>query len=55
MKYTDRSVKILLQKCYTEIMEKLQNKYKIIVPLFGVACAAQAQQFYNNLGLYQLC
>ena len=39
LKNTDLSVKILLQKCQTEIMEKLalENKYKIIVPLFGVA------------------
>ena len=42
MKNTDLSVKILLQKCFTEIMEKLvlENKYKNIVPLFGAAHAA---------------
>ena len=42
MKSTDLSVKILLQKCKTEIMEKfiLENQYKIVVPLFGAACAA---------------
>ena len=42
MKNTYLSVKILLQKCWTEIMEKLvlENKYKIGVPLFGAAYAA---------------
>ena len=37
MKNTDLRVKILLQKCYTEIMDKLvlDNKYKIVVPLLG--------------------
>ena len=42
MKNTDLSVKILLQKCFTEIMEKLvlENKYKIVVPIFGAAYAA---------------
>ena len=42
MKNTDLSVKILLQKCFTEIMEKLVlgKKYKIVVPLFGAAYAA---------------
>ena len=41
-KNTDRSVKILLQKCWTEIMEKLvlENEYEIVVPLFGAANAA---------------
>ena len=50
MKNTDLSVKILLQKCFTEIMEKLvfENKYKIVVPLFGAA------QFSNDLSLHQL-
>ena len=43
MKNTDRSVKILLQKCYgDEIMETLvlENEYKIVVPIFGAAYAA---------------
>ena len=42
MKNTDLSVKILLQKCYTEIIETLvlQNLYKIVVPIFGAAYAA---------------
>ena len=42
MKNTDLSIKILLQKCFTEIMEKLvlENKYKIVVPIFGAAYAA---------------
>ena len=42
MKNPDLSVKILLQKCLTEIMEKLvlENVYKIVVPLFGAAYAA---------------
>ena len=35
MKNPALSVKILLQKCQTEIMETLvlENKYKIVVPL----------------------
>ena len=42
MKNTDLSVKILLQKCLTEIMEKfvLENYYKMVVPLFESAYAA---------------
>ena len=42
MKNTDLSVKILLQKCYTDIMETLvlENSYKIVVPIFGAAYAA---------------
>ena len=36
-------------------MEKLvlQIQYKIVVPLFGHQI--KAQQFYTDLGLYQLC
>ena len=50
MKNADLSVKILLQKCFTEIMERfvMENQYKIVVPLFGAA-------HNNDLGLYQLC
>ena len=42
MKNTDKSVKILLEKCQTEIIESLvlENKYLIVVPLFGAAYAA---------------
>ena len=42
MKNTDLSVKILVQKCFTEIREKLvlENHYKITVPLIGAAYAA---------------
>ena len=42
MKNTDLSVKIILQKRYTEIMETrvLENQYKIVVPIFGAAYAA---------------
>ena len=42
MKNTDLSVKILLQKCWTEIMGTLvlENQYKIVVPIFGAAYAA---------------
>ena len=42
MKNTDLSVKILLEKCWTEKVEKLvlENKYIIVVPLFGAAYAA---------------
>ena len=42
MKNPDLSIKILRLKCKTEIMEKLvlENKHKIVVPLFGAAFAA---------------
>ena len=42
MKNTDLSVKILLQKCLTEIMETLvlENWYKIAVLIFGATYAA---------------
>ena len=42
MKHPDLSVKILLKKCWTEIMEKLvlENYHKSVVPLFGAALAA---------------
>ena len=42
MKNTDKSVKILLEKCQTDIIELLvlENKYIIVVPLFGAAYAA---------------
>ena len=42
MNSSDLSVKILLQKCYTEIMEILvqENQYKNVVPIFGAAYAA---------------
>ena len=45
------SVKILLLKCLTEKMEKLvlENEYKIAVPLFGAAFAAQKR--HSNLVL----
>ena len=41
-------------------MEKLvlENRYEIVVPLFGAALAAhqiKAQQFYTDLDLYQQC
>ena len=40
-------------------MEKLvlENKYKIVVPLFGAAYAEpnKGTKIYNDLGLYQLC
>ena len=41
MKNTDLNVQVLLQKCWTEIMEKLvlENKYKTVVPVFGAAYA----------------
>ena len=34
MKNTDLSVEILIQKCFTEILEKLvlENQYKNVVP-----------------------
>ena len=37
MKNPDFSVKILLQKCQTDIWKKISN---IVVPLFGAAYAA---------------
>ena len=42
MKNTDLSVKSLLQKYWTEIMETLvlENKNKTVVPLFGATYAA---------------
>ena len=42
MKNTDLSVKSLLQKLKTEILEilVLENCYKIVVPVFGAAYAA---------------
>ena len=59
MKNTDRGVKILLQKCQTEIMETLvlENEYKIVVPILGEAYAApnKGTTFYTDLGLYQQC
>ena len=44
MKIPDFSIKIPLQKCQTEIMEKLvlENQFKIVGLLFGVAYAAYA-------------
>ena len=47
MKNTDLSVKILLQKCLTEIFEKLvlENEYKIVAFLW---CSIKAQQFYTH-------
>ena len=57
MKNTGLSVKILLQKCFSEIMEKLvlENKFKIVVPIFGAAYAApnKGTKIYTDLGLYQ--
>ena len=49
MKNTDLSVKILLQKCLTEIMETLvlENEYKIVVPIFGAANAAPNKRQNN--------
>ena len=42
MKNTDLHVKIQLQKCYSALLKilVLENKYKIVVPLFGAAYAA---------------
>ena len=50
MNNTDLSVKILLQKCYTEIMETLvlENKYKMGAPNKGTT-------IFTDLGLYQQC
>ena len=50
MKNSDLSIKILLQKCETAIVETLvlENYYKIVV-------TTKAKQFYTNLGLYQQC
>ena len=61
MKNTDLSVKILLRKCLTEIMEKLvQLFYKISIKSLCLYLVQhmlhkiKAQQFYNDLGLYQM-
>ena len=64
MKNTDLHIKILLQKCWTALIKVLvlENKYKIVVPLFGAAYAApplfgdmlhqvKTSQIYIDLGL----
>ena len=57
MTNTDLSVKILLHKIYSEIMEKLEleNLYKLLC-LYLVQHVMlhqiKAQQFFNDLGLY---
>ena len=42
MKNTDLHVRKLLQKCYSALLKilVLENKYKIVVPLYGAAYAA---------------
>ena len=59
MKNTDLSVKILLQKCPAERMEKLvlKNEYKIVVLYLVQHMLHQikAQQYYTDLDLYQQC
>ena len=57
MKNTDLSVKILIQKPYTEKMETwvLENKYKFVVPAYAAPNKVKAQQFYTDLDLYQQC
>ena len=39
---TDVQVKILLRKCWSQLLKILvfENKYEIVVPLFGAAFAA---------------
>ena len=44
----------------TDLMETLvlENQYKIVVSIFGVAYAApniKAQKFYTDLGCYHQC
>ena len=60
MKNTDLSVKNQLQKCKPEIMETLvlENKYKIVVPIFGALYAAANKGttiLFTDPGLYQQC
>ena len=45
MKNPDLSFKILLQKCFTEIMETLvlEKKYKFVVHIFGAAYPAPSK------------
>ena len=56
MKNTDLHIKILLQKCWTVMKEKLvlENKYKIVVPLLGAAYAA-LNKVYTDKGLQRQC
>ena len=59
MKNPDLKVKILLQKCKTEIMEQLVQKITIkLLCLYLVQHLLhqiKAQKFYSDLGLYQQC
>ena len=58
MKNTDLSVKILLQKCLTEILEtlvleKMSIKLLCLYLVQYMLHKIKAQQFYTDLGLYQ--
>ena len=60
MKNTDLSVKILLQKCNTEIMEtpkywKISIKLLCLYLVQHLMHQLKAQQFYTDLSLYQQC
>ena len=59
MKTTDLSVRILLHKCETVIMEKLVlENYQKLLRLYLVQHMLhqiKAQQFYTDLVLYQQC
>ena len=49
MKNTDLHIKILLRKCWTALLKilDLENKYKIVVSLFGAAYAAPNKDTTN--------
>ena len=49
MKNTDLRIKILLRKCLNALLKilVLENKYKIVVPLFGAAYAAPNKDTTN--------
>ena len=53
MKNIDLHIKILLRKCWTALLKilVLENKYKIVVPLFGAAYAAPNK---DTIDLYWL-
>ena len=51
MKNTDLHIKIVLRKCWTTLLKilVLENKYKIVVPLFGAAYYAAPNKDTTNL------
>ena len=59
MKKTDLQVKTLLRKCESPLLKilALENKYKLVAPLFDAACAApnKGTQFYSDIGIQKQC